>query len=304
MIQLKSGVKLDSKTPMLLAALAIIPLISGTAFADFEYYGAYPDENKRDALYVFTEVDMSAISSSVTDDIIAVTSAAHATSSDVLTGYLSQVMVKYDDSQSDIELHSEVYGLDSDLDPHVPYDCEIEDSGCQDLGTESTIVDMLTMVYWTGGDVQFVVGVDYTGSTPTAWFYNDEYDPGGNSEESATQFQTGTTTYDGKTYKLVQWAVESENDADNWEIELSNMKTWAPSTGYRYFANDDAVTTDHTAGDDDGSWITYRIEGNYYTHARVGEGDFCVQRNGNVDGIIELEDKSSGCLAVPTTLWD
>ena len=238
---------------------------------------------------------------SITNDIFAIMSSANAESDDDLTGYLSQLYILYDDGTDDLEMHSEVHGVDSSSNYDEACDCEVVGNTCQDFGNASNIYDVDSVMYWYSGDIKYYSFVDIKIGSDT-YGYNTNYDPGSNSEESPTQFQSGT--YDDGTikYKLTQWGIESETpEANNWDIELSGMKTY--DGNYSYFVGDTAKTTDYSGGYTDGSYITFRdISVNRYT-IQVGTSDNCVDRNGNTDGIIDLDDVSSNCLAVPTTLW-
>jgi len=283
-----------------LIAIAIMPMFAGTAFAG-DYYGAYPDEIQIDADKIYMTSDFDGVSSTVTNNVFAVMSAANAETDDDLTGYISQLFIVYDDATDDLEMHSEVHGITSSGSADDPYDCEDVGNTCKDFGNASNIEDVDSVMYWYSGDIKYYSFVDIKVGSDT-YGYNTNYDPDSNNQESPTQFQSGVFDDGIVTYKLVQWGIESNTlaSADNWTIELSGMKTYDGS--YSNFVDDTAVSTDFTSGYDDGSYMTFRdVNGNI--NLRVGESDYCVHRNGSTAGILELTDASSSCLAVPTTLW-
>lgn len=281
-----------------LIALAIMPVLANSAFAG-SYIAAYPNETARDADKIYMTSDFTGTSSTVTKNVFAIMSSANAESDDDLTGYVSQLFIVYDEATDDLEMHSEVHGINSAGNGHQPYDCET--TSCADFGNASNIDDIVSTMYWYSGDVKFYSFVNIKVGSDT-YAFNTAYDPGSNGNESPTQFQSGSLTDHSIRFKLTQWGIESNTgaEADNWDIRLTNMKTY--NGAYSNLSADTTLTTDYTAGTTNGSYMTYRdVSGNI--NLRIGEADYCVDRNGSTAGILDLDDVSSGCLAVPTTLW-
>lgn len=285
---------------MVMVALTIIPLLADSAYAG-SYIGAYPYETARDADKIYMTSDFSGTSSSVTNNVFAIMSSANADSSGTMTGYMSQLYIVYDDNTDDLEMYSEVHGINTSGNSHEPYNCQDSGNTCQDFGNASNIVDVDSIMYWYSGEIKYYSYVDIKVGSDTYGF-NTNYDPDDNSNESPTQFQSGKVADHGITFKLTQWGIESNTsaEADNWDIKLSNMKTY--DGNYSNLVDDTTKTTDYTAGSTHGSYITSAYV-NGYINMKIGEADYCVDRNGNTDGIIDLDDVSSGCLSVPTTLW-
>ncbi len=296
---------------LMVASISMLGIgLSSAAFGN-EYFAAYPDIAKRSATYVYQTCDFGATTSTITADLKCISSAAMQNNADTLSGYGAQNFVEYRDSNNKLFYHSQVWriydsngGSPGGAAVDFPHNCETVSPFCKDLGLESDIDQVKTLMFWVSGTIKFYVE-KYPNSGSATAYYNPTYTPG--ADDISTKFASGTQSFTvGSTttkVKLTQWGVEGETEAANWEIKQHEMSTWYPSTGSN-FANDKAVTTDPTGTSTTGSKFLTRIIDGVRQYASIGEAKYCVDRTNNVNGVIMWEDTTTNCESINTTFWN
>jgi hypothetical protein len=231
--------------------------------------------------------------------------------SNTLSGYGAQNFVEYRDSNNKLIYNTQVWriydsngGSPGGAATDFPYNCDTVSPFCKDLGLESDIDQVKTLMFWPNSTMLFYVE-KYPNVGVSTGYWNPKYTPG--ADDISTKYASGTQSFTvGATttkVKLTQWGVEGESEAANWELKQHEMSTWYPSTSSN-FANDKAVTTDPTGSATTGSKFLTRIIDGVRQYASVGDTSYCVDRTNAVAGVLMWEDTTTNCESINTTFWN